>query len=130
MERTSYNVSGCSRPSRSHAAHWLVVVLLLLTACSSDANPAAAGITVQWTTASEVNTAGFNLYRGERKEGPFTKINPQLIPASNDSLVGGKYRFQDANVTPGQTYYYQLEDVETGGATTRHGPIVITAPAA
>ncbi|MBI4786901.1 MAG: hypothetical protein HY782_07645, partial [Chloroflexi bacterium] len=47
-----------------------------------------------------------------------------------DSLVGGKYRFQDANVTPGQTYYYQLEDVETGGATTRHGPIVITAPAA
>jgi hypothetical protein len=27
----------------------------------------------------------------------------------------------------GRTYYYQLEDVETGGTMTRHGPIAVKA---
>lgn len=88
----------------------------------------ATRIVVEWTTASEVSTAGFNLYRGENQAGPFSKVNAQLIPASNDPLGGGKYRYEDSNVIPGQTYYYQLEDVELSGTGARHGPIVITAP--
>ena len=51
-----------------------------------------------------------------------------MIPASPDPLLGGKYRFEDTHVVSGQTYYYELEDVEYGGATARHGPIIITAP--
>jgi hypothetical protein len=50
-----------------------------------------------------------------------------LIPASTDPLVGGKYRYQDATVTSGRTYYYQLEDVELDGTSMRHGPMVVTA---
>jgi hypothetical protein len=94
--------------------------LALLIAC------APARIVVQWTTATEINTAGFNVYRAERAEGPYTKINAQLIPAS-DALTGGKYQYEDTTVVAGRTYYYLLEDVEYGGATARHGPIVITA---
>jgi len=52
---------------------------------------------------------------------------PQLIPASTDPVLGGKYTFEDSDVAPGRTYYYELEDVEYSGATARHGPIVITA---
>lgn len=105
---------------------WLMLFSLSLAACS----PAPTRIVIEWTTATEINTAGFNLYRSESKDGPFTKVNATLVPASNDPLVGGKYRYEDTSVTPGRTYYYQLEDVEFGGASKRHGPIVVTASAA
>jgi hypothetical protein len=101
---------------------WLVLLLTGLTACSPTSR-----VVVEWTTASEINTSGFNLYRSERADGPYVKINAQVIPASTDPLVGGQYRFEDVTVTAGQTYYYELEDVELDGASTRHGPIVVTA---
>jgi hypothetical protein len=82
-----------------------------------------ATVMVEWTTASELNTAGFNVYRSASPAGPFTRINGDLIPASPDPLVGGSYIFTDTTVMAGHTYYYQLEDVESSGATTRHGPV-------
>jgi len=103
----------------------LAVGLLALGVIGMRPSP----VVVEWTTATELNTAGFNLYRSESAAGPYLKINEQIIPASPDSLLGGKYRFEDASATPGKTYYYQLEDVEYGGITTRHGPIVVTVSA-
>jgi hypothetical protein len=84
-------------------------------------------VTVEWTTASELNTAGFNLYRGESRDGPFTLVNPDLIPHAADPLVGGSYSYADAAVQAGRVYYYQLEDVEMTGKSTRHGPIEVKA---
>jgi hypothetical protein len=102
----------------------IVLFLVLLTACAAS----PTRIILEWTTATEINTAGFNIYRGDSQAGPFAQVNAQLIPASTDAVLGGKYKFEDTTVKPGQTYYYQLEDVEFGGKTERHGPIVITAP--
>jgi hypothetical protein len=103
----------------------LLVLSVVLVACAVS----PTRIVVQWETASEINTAGFNLYRSERAEGPYTKVNVQIIPASTDPVLGGKYVYEDTNVVPGRTYYYQLEDVEFSGTTARHGPLTITAPA-
>lgn len=86
-----------------------------------------AVILVEWNTASELNTAGFNLFRSESAEGPFEKINPQLVPASPDPLAGGKYIYRDEAVEPGKTYYYELEDIENTGGSTRYGPIEVTS---
>jgi hypothetical protein len=86
-------------------------------------------VIVEWTTESEVDTAGFNLYRSESVEGPYRKINPELIPGSSDPLLGGKYVYTDTDVVAGQTYYYKLEDVELDGTTTVHGPIEVVAEA-
>lgn len=88
------------------------------------------GISLIWVTGSEVNTAGFNIYRSERAEGPYVRINTQLIPAAGDRLLGAKYQYQDVNVVPGQTYYYQLEDVELNGTSVRHKPVAVTASSA
>jgi hypothetical protein len=100
-----------------------LLALIFLAACST----APPRILVEWTTGSEVNTAGFNLYRSSQPDGPFVRINADLIPASSDPLSGGKYKYEDRAVTPGQTYYYKLEDIELGGAKAEHGPIKITA---
>ena len=83
-------------------------------------------VTVEWSTASELNTAGFNLYRSQNKDGPFTRINTELIPASPDPLVGGSYVFTDTGLTAGWTYYYQLEEVDTNGAASPQGVVAVT----
>lgn len=84
-------------------------------------------VVVEWSTASEMETAGFNLLRGDSPEGPFERINEQLIPASPDPLTGGAYAYEDQGVSPGQTYYYQLEEVENSGQTASYGPIEVRA---
>jgi hypothetical protein len=103
----------------------LILVALALLLASATTPPA---VTVEWSTASELNTAGFNILRGESESGPFTRLNADVIPASPDPLVGGSYVYTDTHVTPGQTYYYQLEEVEFGGGTSPQGTVVVTAP--
>jgi hypothetical protein len=91
------------------------------------ATAAPAVVVVEWTTETEVNLAGFNIYRSESQDGPYVKLNDTLIPASPDPIAGGSYSYTDTTVEPGVTYYYQLEDVELDGKATVHGPIVVVA---
>ena len=87
-----------------------------------------ARVNIKWTTASELNTVGFNLYRRDSPTGPEIRINSELIPASTDPLAGGNYHFIDRAARPGQTYHYELEDVETDGATNRSWRTSVTVP--
>jgi hypothetical protein len=43
--------------------------------------------------------------------------------------VGFAYSYDDLAVQAGQTYWYWLEDVSLGGATTLHGPVSATLQA-
>ena len=86
-------------------------------------------VIVEWSTESEVNHAGFNVYRSEKPEGPYIKLNDSLIPASSDPITGGSYSFADTTARAGVKYYYKLEDVELDGTTTMHGPTEVVAQA-
>jgi hypothetical protein len=68
-----------------------------------------------WETVSEVDTAGFLLYRSDSPTGPFSPITETPIPAKGDPLVGASYEYKDRGVVWGQRYFYQLEEVERGG---------------
>ena len=110
----------------------IVLVALLVTPGFSLAQQvvptrATATVIVEWSTESEVNLAGFNIYRSESPDGPYVKVNDTLIPAAPDPIAGGSYSYTDATAEPGVTYYYQLEDVELDGTATVHGPIVVVA---
>jgi hypothetical protein len=103
------------------AAPLLLILLVLLSGC-------AAPVRVEWTTETEMNTAGFNLYRGGSADGPFdVKVNDQLIPPAADPLTGGKYQYVDKAARAGVTYYYRLEEVERNGGTNDFGPISVRA---
>jgi hypothetical protein len=102
----------------------LIALLIILFALSGCAAP----VRVEWTTETEMNTAGFNLYRGESADGPFElKVNQQLIPPAADPLTGGKYQYVDKTAKAGVTYYYRLEEVERNGGTNDFGPISVRA---
>ena len=113
----------------------LVIIAAVLSliwpsaAAAQEPTPAASVVVVEWTTESEVDLAGFNLYRSDSPAGPYMKVNTALIPGALDPLLGGKYAYTDTNVVAGRTYYYKLEDVELDGATTLHGPIEVVADA-
>lgn len=77
-------------------------------------------VTQTWETATEVDSAGFNLYRSRRKNGVYKKINNALIPAKGDVVSGASYRFVDKPCKG--TFYYKLEEVDSNGISTMHGP--------
>lgn len=83
-------------------------------------------VNLQWQTASEINNAGFNLYRASSAEGVRTRVNEALIPSRvyPGSPAGAAYRYTERTIRRGSTYYW-LEDVDTSGVTSLHGPIMV-----
>jgi hypothetical protein len=88
-------------------------------------NLSKASVDIDWETATELDTVGFNVYRADSPDGTLSKVNDTLIPASSEPLTGGKYSYLDRSVKPGMTYYYYLEDVDVNGVVNRNGPTVV-----
>jgi len=81
---------------------------------------------ITWQTASEVGTAGFNILRADSAtSSKKTKINSALIPARGQA-GGASYKFDDAKVETGKTYYYWLEEVENSGNKAEYGSVGVT----
>jgi hypothetical protein len=95
---------------------------------SFEAEAHGKAIVVRWETASEIDNLGFNLYRGESPDGPWTQLNDNLIPSQvpPGSPIGAMYEFRDLRVSSGTTYHYLLEDVNVYGAGSFHGPVEAT----
>ena len=98
----------------------------LIHLSSFTASPGAKKITLKWTTESEIDNAGFNLYRSESENGGYVKINPALIPAQGSPTSGAAYNYIDNDVQNRKTYYYKLEDIDLNGVSTLHGPVSAT----
>ncbi len=85
-------------------------------------------VEVTWSTATEVDTFGYNLLRSESSEGPFDlQVNSEIIPATGQPVSGSDYRFLDREVKSGLTYFYLLEEVQMDGNVEQFGPIVVKA---
>ena len=82
-------------------------------------------VTVFWKTETELNNAGFNIYRSETENDGYAQINDSLIPAEG---TGASYEFVDTEIQNGKTYYYKLEDLDLGGNPTMHGPVMVNVP--
>jgi hypothetical protein len=90
-------------------------------------SPGAKEVTLKWATTSEVDNAGFNVYRAELKNGEYLKINPALIPAQGSPTQGASYEYIDKNAKNGRACFYKLEDIDIHGTSTMHGPVNVTA---
>lgn len=90
-----------------------------------EAVPTSGRIRLEWETAWEVNNLGFNIYHSSSREGPWTRVNPRLIP-SKPAVEGGdgaEYEFVHIGVDLAAENYYLLEDLGADGMATRHGPV-------
>lgn len=105
----------------------LTIIASAILAAFAWKTSQAAQVDIRWETASEADTAGFNIYRSESRQGPYEKVNADLIPGSPDAFLGGTYHFVDQDVDPGKTYYYRLEDVDYGGTGNLAEVVEVTA---
>jgi hypothetical protein len=91
---------------------------------SFAAQPIAGSVNLAWETSTEIDTAGFNVYRATSEAGPYARINEQLILAQGDAVGGAGYTYLDA---PGYgTFYYRLEDVTLSGTGGMRDPVAVT----
>lgn len=63
-------------------------------------------VSLSWGSSSSSNIVGYNVYRGGASGGPYVTIT-----SANSGTT-----FVDGSVQPGQTYYYVVTAVDTGGA--------------
>jgi hypothetical protein len=97
---------------------------------SFTAIEASGTVILAWTTTSEIDNVGFNLYRSEQPEGGFVRINPALIPSqSPGSSIGADYNWTDHTTQPGMRYFYKLEVVDIHGKGALYGPASVDLPA-
>jgi hypothetical protein len=91
---------------------------------SFTARAGGDGVTLAWETATEIDNAGFNLYRAASADGPYAKINAILIPAEGNAFSGASYTYLDKGTNEENiVYFYELEDVDRYGISTFHGPV-------
>ena len=74
-----------------------------------------ASIVLKWTTESEVDNAGFYIYRSETKDGTFKVVNPTMIRGAGTTGERNEYTWTDTTAKPNVAYYYQIEDVSYAG---------------
>ena len=83
-------------------------------------------VLLEWETASEIDNAGFHLWRSETEDGEYVRITDSLIPAEGSPTSGAEYEYEDLDVEQGLTYFYELEDIDYDGLSTFHGPVSAT----
>ena len=75
-------------------------------------------IIIRWTTESELDNAGFNIYRSDSALGEFKQVNEQMIQGNGTTAERSSYKWSDVSAKPGVVYYYQIEDVSLAGERT------------
>jgi len=74
------------------------------------------GVQVRWSTASEIDTLGFNVYR--EVNGKRVRANAKLIAGKGRGL----YSFLDRKAPKGKTVRYWIQVVNLDGSRRWHGP--------
>ncbi len=78
-----------------------------------------AGVVLKWTTESELDNAGFYIYRSDKKDGQFKVVNPTMIQGAGTTAKRQNYTWTDTTAKPNTVYYYQIEDVSHTGEHKR-----------
>lgn len=80
-------------------------------------------VSLQWTTESESDILGFNVYRSENDNiANALRVNSRLIEGTNTSIQQS-YSFSDREIEANTRYYYWLESAEISNSNNFYGPV-------
>jgi len=132
-----------SSSRRSNLTLASIATLALLAACVSAPPPAPAPMpeppapeppaeeytnSLKWSTASEVDNFGFDVYRGDAEEGPFERLTESPMQGAGTTDLTTKYVFKDTEIDPTRAYYYYVESISLQGIREQFTPIIWAKP--
>ena len=91
------------------------------------------GSVIQWITESEINNAGFNLFRAATSDSiapafaSFQQLNQKLIAGQGNSSRRNIYSYTDAFDSAAENIWYLLQDVSYSGLKQNYGPLMLSA---
>ena len=91
-------------------------------------SPAPLANTLKWSTASEVDNFGYDVYRSEKEDGPFVRINAKPIPGAGTLDEPRFYQYVDADIDPTKGYYYYVESISLKGVREKFTPVIKAGP--
>jgi hypothetical protein len=95
-------------------------------AATSAASPAPApplSNTIKWSTASEVENFGYDVFRGDKEEGPFQRLNARTIAGAGTVDEPRAYQYVDATIEVGKAYWYYVESISMAGVREKFTPV-------
>ncbi|MEM1110360.1 MAG: hypothetical protein AAGI11_00510 [Pseudomonadota bacterium] len=84
--------------------------------------------TIRWTTQSEQDVFGYDIYRGDQQDGPFERINTQTILGVGTTDLPQSYQFSDAEIDAETVYWYYVETVALTGERKPLTPVYPSPP--
>jgi len=91
---------------------------------SPSASPAAHSNSIKWSTASEVDNFGYDVYRADQEDGPFTRLTATPLPGAGTSDEVHKYQYVDTTIDPTREYYYYVESISLAGVREKFTPVI------
>jgi hypothetical protein len=89
---------------------FILSIAILAFGLSALFNPS---VEIEWKTESEIDTLGFQIYRvNVEDDNNITKVNEDIIFAEGSSINGSNYTYTDVEVVVGETYSYQLYEIQ------------------
>ena len=79
--------------------------------------------TARWTTASEENNFGYDVYRGDSEKGPFEKLTKTPILGNGTTRETHTYAYADDAIDPCKDYWYYVESIATDGSREKFTPV-------
>lgn len=83
---------------------------------------------ISWGTASEHGSFGYDVFRGTSEDGPFSPVNPEVIPAAGTTDIPQRYEFIDDSIEPDTEYWYYIESISLTGERKRITPVYASKP--
>jgi len=78
---------------------------------------------IRWSTASEHDSFGYDIYRGISEDGPFSVINSDVIPGAGTTDLPNSYEFIDDVIEPETVYWYYIESISLSGERKQITPV-------
>jgi hypothetical protein len=100
---------------------FLVITMIFFSGAQAEEGAGISNI-IKWETASELNNFGFDVFRGENEEGPFTRVNENTIPGAGSIDTPRHYEFIDDTIEAEKVYWYYVESISMSGEREKFTP--------
>lgn len=82
------------------------------------ADPPGHGPLLKWQVSNENNIYGYLIYRGDSENGPFLRVNKDIVRVGENKGDGitSTYAWRDESATAGKTYWYYIGMLNRDGS--------------